>query len=98
MRRAMAIFLFVAVTARAQHIGQNAPPGGTPGSSGAVTFTSGTQLVVEAVVITDKKGSPVEGLTAKEDDPEENRSAQPEHRPFAIVALHRRKRQHHQQR
>jgi len=66
MRRAMAIFLFVAVTARAQHIGQNAPPGGTPGSSGAVTFTTGTQLVVEAVVVTDKKGSPIEGLTAKD--------------------------------
>jgi VWFA-related protein len=66
MRGTIAIFLFAAATARAQQIGQNAPPGGTPGSSGAVTFTTGTQLVVEAVVITDKKGSPVEGLTAKD--------------------------------
>jgi VWFA-related protein len=66
MRRAIAIFLFAAVTARAQTIGQNAPPGGTPGNSSVVTFTTGTQLVVEAIVVTDKKGSPVEGLTAKD--------------------------------
>jgi VWFA-related protein len=30
------------------------------------TFTTGTQLVVETVVVTDKKGSAVEGLTAKD--------------------------------
>jgi VWFA-related protein len=66
MRRAIAIFLFAAATARAQKIGQNAPPRGTPGNSNAVTFTTGTQLVVEAIVVTDKKGSPVEGLTAKD--------------------------------
>jgi VWFA-related protein len=30
------------------------------------TFTTGTQLVVQTVVVTDKKGSPVEGLTAKD--------------------------------
>ena len=65
MRGAIAIFL-AAVTALAQQIGQNAPPGGTPGSNGAVTFTTGTQLVVEAVVVTDKKGNPVEGLTAND--------------------------------
>jgi VWFA-related protein len=65
MRGAMAIFL-AAVTALAQQIGQNAPPGGTPGSNSAVTFTTGAQLVVEAVVVTDNKGNPVEGLTAKD--------------------------------
>jgi hypothetical protein len=54
------------VTARAQQIGQKARPGSTPGSSGAVTFTAGTQLVVEAVVVTDKKGSAIERLTAKD--------------------------------
>jgi VWFA-related protein len=30
------------------------------------TFTTGTQLVVQTAVVTDKKGSPVEGLTAKD--------------------------------
>ena len=30
------------------------------------TFTSSTQLVVETVVVTDKNGNPVEGLTAKD--------------------------------
>jgi VWFA-related protein len=65
MRGAIAIFL-AAVTALAQQIGQNAPPGGTPGSNSAVTFTTGAQLVVEAVVVTDNKGNPVEGLTAKD--------------------------------
>ena len=58
MRVTIAILLFATVTGRAQQIGQNAPPG--------VTFTTGTQLVVEAVVVTDKKGSPIEGLTAKD--------------------------------
>lgn len=46
--------------AAAQQIGENAQPGS------AVTFTTGTQLVVETVVVTDKKGNPVEGLTAKD--------------------------------
>ncbi|MGA3044562.1 MAG: VWA domain-containing protein, partial [Bryobacteraceae bacterium] len=54
MRSALAILLFAAIAARAQQNGQN------------VTFTTGTQLVVEAVVVTDKKGNPVEGLTAKD--------------------------------
>jgi VWFA-related protein len=66
MRGGIAILLFAAVAGRAQQIGQNAPPGVTSGSNGAVTFTTGAQLVVEAVVVTDKKGSPVEGLTAKD--------------------------------
>src|ERR1700723_1589177 len=66
MRGTVAILLLTAVTAPAQQIGQNRPPGGPPGSSGAVTFTTGAQLVVEAVVVTDKKGSPIEGLTAKD--------------------------------
>jgi len=59
MRRA--IFLVAVTTIQAQQIGQNAP-----GSNATPTFTTGTQLVVEAVVVTDKKGSPVEGLTAKD--------------------------------
>src|ERR1700722_15893 len=60
--RKLVIFLFAAALAVAQQIGQNAPPGG----NSTVTFTTGAQLVVEAVVVTDKKGSPVEGLTAND--------------------------------
>jgi VWFA-related protein len=61
MRSAIVILLFAAAAVRAQQIGQNAPPGG-----GTATFTTSTQLVVESVVVTDKKGSPIEGLTAKD--------------------------------
>ncbi len=61
MRCAASILCFAAA-ACAQQIGQNAPAGG----NGAVTFTTGAQLVVETVVVTDKKGAPVEGLTAKD--------------------------------
>jgi hypothetical protein len=61
MRSAIVILLFAAAAVRAQQIGQNTPPGG-----GTATFTTSTQLVVESVVVTDKKGSPIEGLTAKD--------------------------------
>ena len=57
------IYLLLAiVTVHAQQIGQNTPSGG----GGTVTFTANTQLVVESVTVTDKKGSPIEGLTAKD--------------------------------
>jgi VWFA-related protein len=56
------MYLLAAVALYAQQIGQNAAPGG----NGAATFTANTQLVVESVVVTDKKGSPIEGLTAKD--------------------------------
>src|SRR2546425_13128311 len=61
MRRMTAILLPVLV-ASAQRLQQNPPPG----SEGVATFTTSTQLVVEAVTIRDKKGNPVEGLTAKD--------------------------------
>src|ERR1051326_158872 len=61
MRRST-IFLFWTYTAIAQQVGQNV----APGTAGTATFTTGTQLVVEAVVVTDKKGGAVEGLTAKD--------------------------------
>jgi VWFA-related protein len=62
MRRATITFFFWTLTAAAQQIGQNAPTG----STGTTTFTTGTQLVVETVGVTDKKGAPVEGLRAKD--------------------------------
>ena len=68
MLRAIVILLFAALAIQAQQIGQNAPPG----SSGTATFTTSTQLVVESVVVTDKQGSPVEGLSAKDFSVTEN--------------------------
>jgi VWFA-related protein len=60
MRWAFTAFLFCGLAAAAaQQIGPNAPAG----SKDTFTFTTGTQLVVETVVVTDKKGNPVEGLT-----------------------------------
>jgi VWFA-related protein len=44
----------------AQVIGQNTQP------DGAYTLTAGTQLVVETVTVKDKKGNPIDGLTAKD--------------------------------
>src|SRR5580658_6438569 len=46
----------------AQVIGQNvqANPNGT------YTLTAGTQLVVETVIVKDKQGNPIDGLTAKD--------------------------------
>ena len=45
----------------AQQVGQNAPYG-----SQAATFQTSTQLVIETVVVKDKSGNPIEGLTAKD--------------------------------
>jgi VWFA-related protein len=60
--RAMLLLFFGVFTAVAQHIGQNAPPE----TSGTATIRASTQLVVETVVVKDKKGNPVEGLTAED--------------------------------
>jgi VWFA-related protein len=62
MRRAIGAISVLALSAAAQQVGQNVKPG----TAGAPTFTTGTQLVIETVVVTDKKGAPVEGLTAKD--------------------------------
>lgn len=62
MRTALTAFFLLTLAAVAQQIGGNAPAG----QSATATFTTNTQLVVETVVVTDKKGNPVEGLTAKD--------------------------------
>ncbi|MGH9628228.1 MAG: VWA domain-containing protein, partial [Bryobacteraceae bacterium] len=62
MRPAITALLLWTFTAAAQQAGQNAEPGGT----GEVTFSTGTQLVVETVAVTDKQGNPIEGLTAND--------------------------------
>ena len=54
--------LLLATVAAAQQVGQNTPPGNSP----TATFVGGTQLVVETVVVADKKGNPVRGLTPKD--------------------------------
>ena len=55
--------LLLSVAAGAQTVGGNKPAGG-----GDVTYTMSvkSQLVVETVVVKDKSGKPVDGLTAKD--------------------------------
>ena len=60
--RTSAAFLLIALSAGAQQVGQNVQPN----AAGTPTFTTGAQLVVETVVVNDKNGKPVEGLTAKD--------------------------------
>jgi VWFA-related protein len=63
MRTVLAITLaWTLAAAGAQQIGQNASPKGAPTPSISVS----TQLVVETVVVKDKKGNPLAGLTAKD--------------------------------
>jgi VWFA-related protein len=63
MRMLPAIFLLLAAAyAPAQQTGQNKPPG----ESGTFTVTVKSQLVVETVVVKDKQGKLVLGLTAQD--------------------------------
>src|ERR1700761_6484826 len=63
MRLLMTMILAGAVgVASAQQTGQNA----APETAGTFTLSVKTQLVVETVVVKDKKGNPIEGLTAKD--------------------------------
>ena len=61
-RRSLSILLTLVLPLSAQ------PPAQPPAQSseGAAKFTSNTQLVVETVMVKDKSGKPVEGLTAKD--------------------------------
>jgi VWFA-related protein len=61
-RSTVAVLLAASIALPAQQVGRNTAPGGQPN----VTFQTGTQLVIETVVVKDKAGKPVEGLTAKD--------------------------------
>jgi VWFA-related protein len=62
MRSVIAAVLLWTLAAPAQQVGQNAPPE----HNGTATITVSTQLVVETVVVKDKKGNNIGGLTAKD--------------------------------
>ena len=72
MSSKMRRYVFVALVVSAQQTGQNTPPG----RNAPATFTTSTQLVVETVAVTDKKGNPIEGLTAKDFTVTENGAPQ----------------------
>ena len=63
MRQFLSLFLTMLLTLAAQQ-----PPPAAPSAGNETTpkFTSNTQLVVETVIVKDKNGNPVEGLTAKD--------------------------------
>ena len=62
MGRLIAAMLFCTLTAAAQQVGQNAP---LEGKSPA-QITVRTQLVIETVIVKDKKGNPIKGLAVKD--------------------------------
>jgi VWFA-related protein len=62
MRSFIAAVLLWALVAPAQQAGQNTPPA----DNGTFTIAVSTQLVVETVVVKDKKGNNIAGLTAKD--------------------------------
>jgi len=59
---ALLLALFFAVSSTAQQIGQNRPAE----AQDTYTMSVKVQLVVEAVVVKDKQGNPIHGLTAKD--------------------------------
>lgn len=73
MQRTLASLLVVLVHVHAQQIGQNAPLG----PKETATFEATARLVVETVVVKDKSGNPVQGLTARDFTLTEDGVAQP---------------------
>src|SRR5262249_9755838 len=70
--RYLITFLLFQAMAGAQQTGQNAPLGNTA----TATFSASAHLVVETVSVSDKKGNPVLGLTAKDFTVTENGAPQ----------------------
>jgi VWFA-related protein len=62
MRSLLTILLLATLSAEAQTIGQNA----TPGNNNTPTISVRSQIVIETVVVKDKSGKTIEGLTAKD--------------------------------
>jgi VWFA-related protein len=62
MRSLLTFFLLATLSAEAQTIGQNA----TPGNTDVTTLSVRSQIVIETVVVRDKKGNTIDGLTAKD--------------------------------
>src|SRR6266576_950416 len=72
MRPVAAALLVWTLTAVAQQTGQHAPPQ----ENGTAKITVSSQLVVETVVVKDKSGNPIEGLTVKDFNVTENGAPQ----------------------
>ena len=62
MRSLLTFLLLATLSAEAQQIGQNASPGNTD----VTTLSVRSQIVIETVVVRDKKGNTIDGLTAKD--------------------------------
>ena len=75
MRWAVAFVLLGTLTCAAQRIGENAPNNSNQ-SNQVPTISVSSQLVVEQVVVKEKDGNPIEGLTAKDFTVTENGAPQ----------------------
>src|ERR1700688_2689837 len=62
MRSLLTILLLATLGSEAQQIGQNA----VPGQNDTPTLSVRSQIVIETVVVKDKKGNTIDGLTAKD--------------------------------
>src|ERR1700722_6741256 len=62
MRSLLTILLLATLSAEAQQIGQNA----APVNADTPTLSVRSQIVIETVVVKDKKGNTIDGLTAKD--------------------------------
>jgi VWFA-related protein len=62
MRSLLTILLLATLGTEAQQIGQNA----VPGQNDTPTLSVRSQIVIETVVVKDKKGNTIDGLTAKD--------------------------------